>query len=287
MTGRNDCAIADALESVAYALHGQQNQERDEFRWLRKFQRNNPPMFKGRSDGPICYNGGEMGHISTNCQKPKKAQLGGKAFALSREDTTSADCLIRGLKLSSMDGNMIVDTPTLGLVLTLWAETKAVLDELHVVSDFPEVFLDDISNFPLEREVEFSIDLVHGTSPVSIDPYRMFALELDELKKRLENLLEKKFVRLNVSLWGALVLLVKKKDGSMRLYVDYRQLNKVTIKNKYPLPRIDDLMDQLISACVFSILSLSLSLSLSQGHLYMPHGHENRLCTLFEFKKLH
>ena len=74
-------------------------------------------------------------------------------------------------------------------------------------------------------------------------PYRMFASELSELKKQLEDLLEKKFVRTSVSSWGAPVLLVKKKDISMRLCVDYRQLNKVTIKNKYPLPRIDDLMD--------------------------------------------
>ena len=95
---------------------------------------------------------------------------------------------------------------------------------------------------PPEREVEFSIDLVPGTKPVSMAPYRMSASELAELKKQLEDLLEKKFVRPSVSPWGAPVLLVKKKDGSMRLCIDYRQLNKVTIKNRYPLPRIDDLM---------------------------------------------
>ncbi|MCI11788.1 retrotransposon protein, partial [Trifolium medium] len=87
-------------------------------------------------------------------------------------------------------------------------------------------------------------------------PYRMSAAELEKLKVQLEELLEKKFIRPNVSPWGAIMLLVKKKDGSMRLCIDYRQLNKVTIKNKYPLPRIDDLMDQLIGACVFSKIDL-------------------------------
>jgi len=97
---------------------------------------------------------------------------------------------------------------------------------------------------------------VPGTSPILIAPYRMSASELGELKKQLEELLEKQFIRPSVSPWGAPVLLVKKKDGSMRLCVDYRQLNKATIKNRYPLPRIDDLMDQLIRAEVFSKIDL-------------------------------
>ena len=124
--------------------------------------------------------------------------------------------------------------------------------------EFPEVFPDETPDVPLKREVEFAIDLVPGTRPMSMAPYRMSASELSELKKQLEELLEKKFVRPSVSPWGAPVLLVKKKDGSMRLCVDYRQLNKVTIKNKYPLPRIDDLMDQLVDARVFSKIDLRL-----------------------------
>jgi len=107
-----------------------------------------------------------------------------------------------------------------------------------------------------EREVEFLIDLVPGTKPVSMAPYRMSASELAELKKQLENLLDKKFVRPSVSPWGAPMLLVKKKDGSMRLCIDYRRLNKVTIKNRYPLPRIDDLMDPLVGARVFRKIDL-------------------------------
>lgn len=83
-------------------------------------------------------------------------------------------------------------------------------------------------------------------------PYRMSSLELSELEKQLEDLLEKKFVRSSVSLWGVSMLLVNKKNGSMGLCVDYRQLNKFTIKNNYSLLRIGNLMDQLVGACVFS-----------------------------------
>ena len=104
--------------------------------------------------------------------------------------------------------------------------------------------------------MEFAIDLVPEMSLISIAPYQMSASELGELKKQLEELLKKQFNRPSVSLWGAPVLLVTKKDGNMRLCVDYRQLNKVTIENWYSLPRIDDLMDQLVGAEVFSKINL-------------------------------
>ncbi|GAU22611.1 hypothetical protein TSUD_234330 [Trifolium subterraneum] len=139
---------------------------------------------------------------------------------------------------------------------SLKLEGGAKLEEIPVVGEFSDVFSEDISDLPPEREVEFGIDLVPGTSPISMTPYRMSASELNELKKLLEELLEKKFIRPSVSPWGAPVLLVKKKEGSMRLCIDYRQLNKATIKNKYPLLRIDDLMDQLVGACVFSKIDL-------------------------------
>ncbi|GAU42645.1 hypothetical protein TSUD_398500, partial [Trifolium subterraneum] len=139
---------------------------------------------------------------------------------------------------------------------SLKLEGGAKLEEIPVVGEFSDVFPEDIFDLPPEREVEFGIDLVPGTSPISMAPYRMSASELNELKKQLEELLERKFIRPSVSPWGAPVLLVKKKEGSMRLCIDYRQLNKATIKNKYPLPRIDDLMDQLVGACVFSKIDL-------------------------------
>ncbi|XP_052736620.1 uncharacterized protein LOC128197836 [Vigna angularis] len=128
--------------------------------------------------------------------------------------------------------------------------------DLLVVNDFMDVFPEEVPGLPPPREVEFSIDLVSGAGPVSIAPYRMAPAELAELKKQIEELLEKQFIRPSASPWGAPVLLVKKKDGSSRLCVDYRQLNKLTIKNKYPLPRIDDLMDQLHGATVFSKIDL-------------------------------
>lgn len=124
--------------------------------------------------------------------------------------------------------------------------------DILVVCEFTVVFHEDICDLTQEFEVEISIDLLPGTRPVIVDPYRKFGLELNEMKKRLEDLLEKKFVRPSVSPWVALVLLMKKKDGSMRLCVNYRQLNKVTIKNKCHLMRIDDLMDKLVCGCVFS-----------------------------------
>ena len=109
---------------------------------------------------------------------------------------------------------------------------------------------------PPDRDIEFVIDLVPGTSPIAKRPYRMAASELAELKKQLEELQRIGFIRPSSSPWGAPVLFVKKKDGSMRLCVDYRALNEVTIKNKYPLPRIDDLFDQLKGAKYFSKIDL-------------------------------
>lgn len=135
---------------------------------------------------------------------------------------------------------------------------KVVIDELPMVCDFPEMFPDDISDLLPEREVEFIIDLVPSTSLVSMAPCRMFSSELSELKKKFEDLLKKKFVYPTVSLYGVPVLLVKNKDGSIRLCVDNQQMSNVTIMNMYPLLRIDDLMDKLLGACVFSKIDMCL-----------------------------
>lgn len=132
-----------------------------------------------------------------------------------------------------------------GFILLLSSSSKVDMDmtNIPVVNEFEDVFPEDVVSLPPEREVEFSIELVPRAGPISIAPYRMSPLELRELKSQLEDLIAKQFIRPSVSPWGAPVLLVKKKDGSMRLCVDYRQLNKVTVKNKYPLPIIDDLLD--------------------------------------------
>ena len=118
------------------------------------------------------------------------------------------------------------------------------------------MFPDEVPGLPPPRELEFTIELVPGTAPISRAPYRMAPLELRELKTQLQELLEQGFVSPSVSPWGALVLFVRKKDGSLRLCIDYRMLNQVTVKNRYPLPRIDDLFDQLGGATMFSKIDL-------------------------------
>jgi hypothetical protein len=130
------------------------------------------------------------------------------------------------------------------------------LEEVPVVNEYPDVFPEELLGMPPDRDIEFVIDLIPGTSPIAKRPYRMAASELTELKKQLEELQRIGFIRPSSSPWGAPVLFVKKKDGSMRLCVDYRALNEVTIKNKYPLPRIDDLFDQLKGAKYFSKIDL-------------------------------
>ena len=134
--------------------------------------------------------------------------------------------------------------------------SEARLEDVPVVRDFLDVFPDDLPGLPPEREIDFPIDLVPGTAPISLPPYRMAPAELKELKAQLQELVDGRFIRPSISPWGAPVLFVKKKDGTWRLCIDYRQLNKVTIRNKYPLPRIDDLFDQLQSAKVFSKIDL-------------------------------
>ncbi|XP_073159031.1 uncharacterized protein [Henckelia pumila] len=130
------------------------------------------------------------------------------------------------------------------------------LTDIPVVKEFADVFPNKIPGFPPTREIEFSIELMSGTLPISKAPYRMTPLELKELKEQLEDLLAKGYIRPSVSPWGAPVLFVRKKDGSMRLCIDYRQLNKATVKNKYPLPRIDDLFDQLQGSSIYSKIDL-------------------------------
>ena len=126
------------------------------------------------------------------------------------------------------------------------------LEDIPVVKEFPDVFPEDLPCIPPDREIDFQIELAHGTEPISKAPYRMAPLELKELKVQMEELVSKGFVRSSTSPRGAPVLFVKKKNGSLRLCIDYRELNKVTIRNQYPLPRIGDLFDKLEGARVFS-----------------------------------
>ncbi|GJT97626.1 hypothetical protein Tco_1093144 [Tanacetum coccineum] len=119
-----------------------------------------------------------------------------------------------------------------------------------------EVFPEDLSGLPSQRQVEFRIDLVPGMTPVGKSPYRLAPSEMQELSTQLQELQDKGFIRPSHSSWGAPVLFVKKKDGALRMCIDYRELNKLTIKNRYPLSRIDDLFDQLQGARYFSKIDL-------------------------------
>jgi hypothetical protein len=132
------------------------------------------------------------------------------------------------------------------------------LKDIHVACKFPDVFLEDLLGMPLDQDVEFIIELQPHTAPISRRPYKMTPKELAELKVQLNELLDKEYIRPSSSPWGCPTLFVKKKDQSLRLCVDYRPLNAVTIKNKYPLPRIDILFDQLAGAKIFSKVDLRL-----------------------------
>ncbi|GKB54862.1 putative reverse transcriptase domain-containing protein [Tanacetum coccineum] len=122
---------------------------------------------------------------------------------------------------------------------------KYLLKDVPIVRDFPDVFPEDLSGLPPTRQVEFQIDLIPGAAPVARAPYRLAPSEMKELSEQLKELSDKGFIRPSSSPWGAPILFVKKKDGSFQMCIDYRELNKLTVKNRYPLPRIDDLFDQL------------------------------------------
>ncbi|KAI3704519.1 hypothetical protein L1987_74741 [Smallanthus sonchifolius] len=130
------------------------------------------------------------------------------------------------------------------------------LEDIPIVKDYPEVFPKDLPGLPPPRQVEFRIDLVPGPAPVARSPYRLAPSEMQELSNQLQELLDKGFIRPSFSPWGAPVLFVKKKDGTFRMCIDYRELNKLTIKNRYPLPRIDDLFDQLQGSSFYSKIDL-------------------------------
>ena len=134
--------------------------------------------------------------------------------------------------------------------------TNEKLEDIPIVKEFLDIFPEVLPGLPPDREIEFSIKLLPGIGPLSKAPYRMAPAELRELKLQLQDMLDKGFVKPSVSPWGAPVLFVKKKDGSLRLCINYRELNKVIVKNKYPIPRINDLFNQLQGASIFSKIDL-------------------------------
>ncbi|KAL4021638.1 hypothetical protein IC575_020444 [Cucumis melo] len=194
-------------------------------------------------------------HASINCSRKEVAfnPPSMTSFKFKGEGSRSLPQVISAIRASKLLSQgtwsilaSVVDTREVGVSLS----------SEPVVRDYPDVFPEELPGLPPHREVEFAIELEPGTVSISRAPYRMGPAELKELKVQLQELLDKGFIRPSVSPWGAPVLFVKKKDGSMRLCIDYRELNKVTVKNRYPLPRIDDLFDQLQGATVFSKIDL-------------------------------
>jgi hypothetical protein len=177
--------------------------------------------------------------------------------------TGMINCAKRAVRLTTSSGkemeyvaeNLVTDKAASNRVVLNQLDAASTM-EVRTVSEFPDVFPKVLPGMPPDREIEFVIELVPSTAPIFKRPYRMAANQLAELKEQLQELLDKGYIRPSAAPWGAPVIFVPKKDGTQRMHVDYHSLNEVTIKNKYPLPRIDDLFDQLKGACVFSKIDL-------------------------------
>ena len=115
-------------------------------------------------------------------------------------------------------------------------DKKLKIEYIPILKDFKDIFLEEVLGLPLKRDIDFIIDLISGTVLASKDPYQMNIIELTELKSQLQELINQKYIHPSVSPWGAPILFVKKKDGTLRLCIDCKQLNKMAIKNRYPLP---------------------------------------------------
>ncbi|XP_025825129.1 uncharacterized protein LOC112900483, partial [Panicum hallii] len=218
------------------------------------------------TNAKACFHCREVGHYRANCpylNQPAPSIFSNSVQGPKQPTGTNRTAPARSqqqsfgkAKVNHVHAEEAEDAPGVvfdSMVNHIQAESP---EDVPVVQEFADVFPDELPGMPPERDVEFTIDLVPGTKPIAKNAYRLAAPELAELKKQLEELQQKGFIRPAASPWGAPVLFVKKKDGSMRLCVDYRDLNAVTIKNKYPLPRIDDLFDQLKGAKFFSKIDL-------------------------------
>jgi hypothetical protein len=173
------------------------------------------------------------------------------------------NCAKKAVRLTTSSGkemeyvaeNLVTDKAASNRVVLNQLDAASTMD-VRTISEFLDVFPEELPGMPPDHEIEFVIELVPGTAPIFKRPYRMVANQLAELKEQLQELLDKGYIHPSASPWGAPIIFVPKKDGTQRMCVDYRSLNEVTIKNKYPLPRIDDLFDQLKRACVFSKIDL-------------------------------
>nr|GEU66565.1 reverse transcriptase domain-containing protein [Tanacetum cinerariifolium] len=222
----------------------------------------------GTGQKSTCYECGSQGHFKKECPKFKNNNRGTQG----RNATAPAKVYAVGRAGTNPDSNVVTDTFLLNnryasilfdtgadrsFVSTTFSSqiaiTPTTLDHYYDVELADEriiSFPEDLSGLPSTRKVEFQIILIPGAAPVARAPYRLAPSEMKELSDQLKELSEKGFIRPSSSLWGASVLFVKKKDGSFRMCIDYRELNKLTVKNRYPLPKIDNLFDQLQGSSV-------------------------------------
>nr|GEU53940.1 putative reverse transcriptase domain-containing protein [Tanacetum cinerariifolium] len=207
---------------------------------------NNNNNNKVQSTG-TCFECGEPRHFKKNCSKLKNNNANGNG---------SFDVIIGMDWLREYHAVIVCEEKITRVPFrneTLIFQGKRNDQDVPIVRDFPEVFLEDLPDIPPARLVEFQIDLVPGAAPIARAPYQLAAAEMKELADQLS---DKGFIRPSSSPWGAPVLFVKKKDKLFRMCIDYHELNKLTVKNRYPLPRIDDLFDQLQGSSVYSKIDL-------------------------------
>nr|GEW47343.1 retrotransposon protein, putative, Ty3-gypsy subclass [Tanacetum cinerariifolium] len=223
-----------------------------------------------------CHKCGKVGHKARYC-KVKNVATSANALPI----LTCYDCGERGPNV--VIGTFLLINRYASVLFDLGSDRSFVdtrfssmlsIDPVKIRASY-EVFLEKFPRLPPSRLVEFRINLVPGAAPVGRAPYRLAPSEMRELSVQLQELLEKGFIRLSLSLWGAPVLFVKKKDGSFRMCIDYHELNKLTVKNRYPLLRIDDLFDQLQGSSVYSKIDLR-----SRYH-QLPIKEEDILITAF------
>nr|GEZ80441.1 putative reverse transcriptase domain-containing protein [Tanacetum cinerariifolium] len=182
-----------------------------------------------------------------------------KAYATTPAENNSMDWMSKNHAKILYDEKVVhipIDGETLIIQVVEKKSNKKRLEDIPIVKEFPDIFPEDLPGLPPVRQVEFQIDLIPGTAPVARTPYRLALSEMQELSNQLQELIDRGFIRPSTSPWGAPVLFVKKKDGTFRMCINYQELNKLTINNHYPLPRIDDLFDQLQGSSVYSKIDL-------------------------------